>query len=84
MVRPRRWSWADKPQGGALVLPWPTKDATKDAAAVRRDLTVTQDGSGKPWLTVQSLAAVPLKAPFTSGYRITRTVTPVEQKVKDV
>jgi len=73
-------SWADKPQGGGLLLPWPTKDAARDVT--RRDLVVTQNGSGKPWMTVQSLAAVPLKAPFTSGYRITRTVTPVEQKVK--
>ena len=74
--------WADKPSGGTLSLPWPTKDTARDATAVRRDLVVTQDGTGKPWLTVQSLAAVPLKAPFSSGYRITRTVTPIEQKVK--
>ena len=75
-------SWSEKPQGGTLVLPWPGKESAKDATP-RRDLQVTQDGSGKPWLTVQSLAAVPLKAPFSSGYRITRTITPVEQKIKD-
>jgi hypothetical protein len=27
-------------------------------------LTVTHQGSGKPWLTLQSLAALELKAPF--------------------
>lgn len=75
-------SWSEKPQGGTMLLPWPAKDADK-GAATRRDLQVTQDGSGKPWLTIQSLAAVPLKAPFSSGYRITRAVTPVEQKIKD-
>ncbi|MCS0633052.1 MG2 domain-containing protein [Telluria mixta] len=48
----------------------------------RGTLTMRQLGSGKPWATVQSLAAVPLKAPLSSGYRIARTVTPVEQKVK--
>ena len=37
--------------------------------------TSSQEGSGKPWLTVQSLAAVPLKAPLRAGYAITRTVT---------
>lgn len=42
-------------------------------------LTLRHDGSGKPWATVQSLAAVPLTAPLSSGYRITRSVTPVEQ-----
>ena len=73
-------AWTVKPHGGSIALPWPVKDATQ----ARRDLQVTQDGSGKPWLTVQSLAAVPLKAPFSSGYRITRTITPIEQKTKDV
>jgi len=33
---------------------------------------------------LQSLAAVPLKTAFSSGYRITKTVTPIEQKQKGV
>ena len=37
-------------------------------------------GTGKPWAMIQSLAAIPLKEPFSSGYTIMRTVTPVEQK----
>ena len=81
-------SWKDKPQGGSLLLAWPSKPSTaepaREGASPRRDVQVTQDGTGKPWLTIQSLAAVPLKAPFSSGYRITRTITPVEQKVKNV
>jgi len=67
--------WAKRPAGGTLQLPWPDKVGT---------LTVTQEGTGKPWLTVQSLAAVPLKAPLRAGYTVTRTVTAVEQKVKGV
>lgn len=47
-------------------------------------LTVSHQGSGKPWMTLQSVAAVPLKAPFNSGYEIKKTVTPVEQAVKGV
>ena len=43
-------------------------------------LNVVQEGSGKPWLTVQSLAAIPLKAPLRAGYSVVRSVTPVEQK----
>ena len=39
------------------------------------------DGSGKPWVTVTSKAAVPVTVPFCSGYRITKTIVPVEQKV---
>jgi hypothetical protein len=42
-------------------------------------LTLRHEGAGKPWATVQSLAAVPLKAPLDSGFRIVRSVTPVEQ-----
>jgi uncharacterized protein YfaS (alpha-2-macroglobulin family) len=43
---------------------------------------VSQEGSGKPWLTVQSLAAIPLKEPIRAGYSLARTVTAVEQKDK--
>jgi uncharacterized protein YfaS (alpha-2-macroglobulin family) len=45
-------------------------------------LKLRQLGSGKPWATVRSLAAIPLKAPLSSGYRINRSITPVEQKTK--
>ena len=44
-------------------------------------LSVAHQGSGKPWLTLQSLAAVPLKAPFSAGYTIKKSITPVEQAV---
>ncbi|MFL6719734.1 MAG: alpha-2-macroglobulin family protein, partial [Burkholderiaceae bacterium] len=52
---------------GKIELPW-------KAAAARPDdgVTLTQQGPGKPWITLESLAAVPLKAPFSSGYRISR------------
>ncbi|MFT3719684.1 alpha-2-macroglobulin family protein [Pseudorhodoferax sp.] len=55
----------------ALFLPWP--------GSAPATLQAVHEGSGKPWLTLQSLAAVPLDAPFDAGYRIARTVTPVEQ-----
>jgi len=42
-------------------------------------LAIRHEGAGKPWATVQSLAAIPLKAPLSSGYRIVRSVTPIEQ-----
>lgn len=45
-------------------------------------LNLTQDGTGKPWATVESLAAVALKAPFAAGYRITKTITPIDPAVK--
>jgi alpha-2-macroglobulin len=45
-------------------------------------LKLEHTGGGKPWVTFQALAAIPLKEPFTSGYRIKRSVIPVEQKEK--
>ncbi len=55
-------------------LPW-TADGAKGA------LSVTHQGTGRPWLTLQSVAAVPLKGPFSAGYTIRKTITPVEQAV---
>lgn len=55
-------------------LPWPGNGG-KDT------LAVTHQGAGKPWLTLQSVAAVQLKAPFSAGYAIKKTITPVEQAV---
>jgi len=70
---PQAHDWGRAPDGGRMSLPWPDKSGT---------LAVTQEGSGKPWLAVQALAAVPLTAPLRAGYTVTRTVTAVEQKDK--
>ncbi|HVP71257.1 MAG TPA: alpha-2-macroglobulin family protein, partial [Gemmatimonadaceae bacterium] len=43
-------------------------------------LRLTQGGEGAPWAIVQSRAALPLKEPLFTGYRVTRTVKPVDQK----
>lgn len=61
--------WAKTPAGATESLPW--------GAA----LTARHEGGGRPWLATQTLAAVPLKAPLAAGYRITRSVLPVERKV---
>ncbi|KQW35711.1 alpha-2-macroglobulin [Rhizobacter sp. Root404] len=65
--------WAKSPNGGSMLLAWP---------ATPGPLNVAQDGTGKPWLTVQSLAAIPLRAPLRAGYSVVRSVSPVEQKDK--
>jgi uncharacterized protein YfaS (alpha-2-macroglobulin family) len=54
-----------------MVLPWPE---------IKSELQVRHQGSGKPWVTVQSLAALPLAAPVSSGYTIRKTITPLERK----
>ena len=73
--------WAKIPAGATLPLGWPAGFAVNGNKA-DANLQVDHDGTGKPWLTVTSRAAVPVLVPFGSGYRITKTITPVEQKVK--
>ncbi|TPG22190.1 alpha-2-macroglobulin family protein [Variovorax guangxiensis] len=74
---PNQTTWFGAPaspgnlRNNTMFLPWgqPSKET----------LTVTHSGAGKPWLTLQSVAAIQLKAPFAAGYAIKKTITPVEQ-----
>ncbi len=66
----REHHWAQAPSA-SLSLPWPDGKAS---------LRVVHDGVGKPWASVRSLAAVPLDKAQSSGYRIVRSVVPIEQK----
>ncbi len=78
---PNQTTWFGAPaspgnlKNNTMFLPWSPAPA---------DLSVTQVGSGKPWLTVQSVAAIRLKEPFAAGYAIKKTVTPVEQADKSL
>ena len=67
----RDHTWKSDEKKTDFTLPWPAQAA---------NLTVQHEGSGKPWAMVQSLAAIPLKEPFSSGYKIKRTVSAIEQK----
>jgi alpha-2-macroglobulin len=84
---PNQTTWFGAPtspgnlRNNNMFLSW--KNAPDSLGSLKDTLTVTQQGSGKPWLTLQSVAAVQLKAPFNAGYGIKKTVTPVEQAVKD-
>jgi uncharacterized protein YfaS (alpha-2-macroglobulin family) len=70
--KPADWRGVVAPDKPVSVLQaWPDGRAT---------LTLRQLGGGKPWATVQSLAALPLAAPQAAGYRIARTVMAVEQR----
>jgi hypothetical protein len=52
------------------TLAWP------DAKAA---LSVTHSGTGAPWVMVSARAAVPITAPFNSGFALSRQVTPISQ-----
>jgi uncharacterized protein YfaS (alpha-2-macroglobulin family) len=55
-------------------------EASKSWQAGNLPLAIKHSGSGAPWMVVSSSAALPLEAPLFTGYRIKRTMTPVEQK----
>jgi hypothetical protein len=66
-------NWAASPKGGAVMLTWPKG---------KERLTVSHKGTGSPWATIRSMAAIPLKESVSSGYKIRKTLTPVSQKEK--
>jgi alpha-2-macroglobulin len=75
------------PAMGAASTPTPgwsnnRMDLSWPKASGLQTLSVTQQGTGKPWLTVQSLAAVARDQPLFAGFQVRKTVTPVEQAVK--
>jgi hypothetical protein len=65
----QKFDWVRDSAGGNLSLPWPPAQS---------DLHVDHNGGGNPWVQIRTRAAIPLKAPFSSGYRITRTLSPVD------
>lgn len=62
------------PNGDDLTGQLPWQDT-------RQPVSITQLGTSRPWATIRANAALPLKEPLSSGFTITRTVTPVEQQV---
>lgn len=63
--------WGKADEGGTLSFDWPRSPASLD---------ISQKGSGHPWVLVQSRAAVPLRAPISSGYRITKAIEVIQPK----
>jgi uncharacterized protein YfaS (alpha-2-macroglobulin family) len=67
----QKLEWKADVKGGNMQLAWPPGKESVD---------VRHEGTGKPWLTLQSMAAVPLKAPFSTGLKVSKTVTLLEPK----
>lgn len=63
--------WNVSPKGKTTLFQWPNRT---------EELSISHQGTGKPWATLQSLAAIPLKEPTSSGYKIKKTIIPVERK----
>ncbi|MBX3599470.1 MAG: alpha-2-macroglobulin [Rubrivivax sp.] len=67
------FDWSAAPDGGTASLPWPPAASAAQPAAAET-LQLRHEGSGRPWLAVQTLAAVPLTEPLAAGYRLRRSV----------
>jgi len=68
-------NWQSAAEGSSVMFGWPARQA---------DFAIVHQGTGRPWATIQSIAAIPLKEPFSSGYTIRKIVTPIEQKKKGI
>lgn len=69
--RSQKVEWTEGTKRTTLSFSWPSQ---------REDVALQHVGAGKPWATVQSLAALPLKQPLSSGYKIVKQLAPVERK----
>jgi hypothetical protein len=64
-------SWPRTENATVATLPWQEG---------RGLLDIRHQGGGAPWAMVRAMAAIPLHEPLSSGYKITRTITPIEQR----
>jgi uncharacterized protein YfaS (alpha-2-macroglobulin family) len=71
----RTVDWSASTEGETLSLGWPDG---------RKPLEVTMDGTGKPWTTVTSFAAIPLKEPLSTGFRIKKSYEAIERRQQGV
>ena len=67
----QRIDWGQAPKGETLVWPWPLR---------REELVLDHAGAGHPWVTVQAQAAIPLKVALSTGYTISKGITPIEPR----
>jgi hypothetical protein len=63
---------------------WPVPETREETRLPwqegRSSLEVTHQGTGAPWAMIRATAALPLDEPLSSGYKTTRTITPIEQR----
>ena len=61
----------ERPMSSQVDLPW---------QEARASLDISHEGTGEPWVMIRATAALPLDEAAVVGYKITRSVTPVEQQ----
>ena len=63
-------TWPRHETAATTDLPW------QEGSGI---LDIRHQGAGAPWAMVRAMAAIPLHQPLASGFKIIRTVTPIEQ-----
>jgi len=63
--------WKNYPKGATAFLPLGVETAT---------LKLKHEGEGQPYVSVTTLAAVPISAPVQRGYSVKRELIPIDQK----
>ena len=71
----RQVDWQAFPKGATAFLPLDTPPTSAPAT-----LRLKHEGTGEPYVSVVTLAAVPITAPVQRGYGVTREIFPVDQK----
>ncbi len=64
-------SWVKDRTSNEVSVPWRADKAT---------LEISHSGTGQPWAIVRATAALPLDRALSSGFKIRRVATPVEQQ----
>jgi alpha-2-macroglobulin len=67
----RSISWPQPRDAPPVSLPW---------RSTRDTLEIVHAGSGAPWAMVRATASLPLEKPLSTGFKVTRSVTAVEQQ----
>ncbi len=67
-----RVTWPTNAADAVTKLPWQEGSAA---------LAASHDGTGAPWVTIRSTAALPLDKPLSTGFKIERSATAIEQQV---
>ena len=63
-------SWPRQDDATVTHLPWQEGQGMLD---------IRHHGAGAPWVMLRAMAAIPLRQPLSTGFKVTRTVTPIEQ-----
>jgi hypothetical protein len=70
----RAFDWEAPLKVDSVMVPWPVG---------RTDLRLRHQGTGRPWVTVQAEAAIPLREPSTNGFTIHKRLSALERRAPD-